>query len=221
MLVSICFLVSIFSPWVYINFDVTSIFGINRPQEISGLKVVTLSGDLEVYIDNQKLGTLKEETRSITFDTIQPGFRLITIKRPEPKDKLYWTFNRIINFEKNTTAVVALNLGPTKEFSEGHIIYAVKKEKLDTPTQLNVIFESVGGVVQINNEVPIVMQNNKTYSTFISLDQQNKIYVEKSGYEPQEFVILPETQEERNKFKNYDINIELFLFLQPLEVNKT
>lgn len=217
-LLSMCVLVSVWSPWIYINLDITNIFGIVKPEEISGLKVVTLASDLEIFIDNEKRGELLEKDRTFIIDRVNPGNRLITLKRLGETATNYWVYNKIVNFEKNTTVVMAFNIGPSEFFSEGHIIYAIKKSDLSSPTKLNIIMEGeTGGVVQVNSESPVILRDSK-YTTFISLEQQNKILVSKNGFESQEFTILPDTQEERDKFKEYDINVEIKLLLQPLDL---
>ncbi|MCS7317041.1 MAG: hypothetical protein NZZ41_01805 [Candidatus Dojkabacteria bacterium] len=220
LIVISCVLVSVYSPWIYITFDLTNLFGIEKPEDISGLKVVTITGDIEVYVDNQRIGQVKQDDKRFTFDRIKTGLRLVKLKRISSNESnIYWEFNKLINFEKGVYVVIFVNLGPTKDFSEGHVIYPVRKKDINDPTYLHVIFENVGGIVQINNEKPVLLENKKEYKTAISLEQQNKVYVEMIGSESQEFTVLPDSQEDRDKFKGYDIYVEVFMFNQPIQVN--
>jgi len=216
-IVFLCFLVAFVSPWIYINIDINTLFGIVKPEEVAALKVVTIKGDLEVLIDKKVVGNVEESKNNNTFNKIEPGNRLVTIRRAGELADKYWTFNKIIPFEKNTTVVITYNIGPSELFSEGHIIYAIKKENPTTQPSININLNTNGGVLQIN-EGELLQLNSNKYKSFISLEQQNKIYVTQLGYESQEFLVLPDTQEERDKFKEYDINVDIHLMMQPLQV---
>ncbi len=213
----ICSLIALWSPWTNWNLDLNKIFGIQAPEVISGLQIYSLSGELEIYVDNNLVGSVDEEDSPFTVDKVMPGEHLFTLKRKSEVKNAYWIVNKLITFEAGTNVVASYNVGPEEEFTEGHIIYTIKRIDKNSSPSLNINLNVDNAVVTIdsNSEEEVL---GKFYSTVLSYSQQHSITIFKDGYEKLEFSILPTSQEERDKLKDFNLNIEAHLMLQPVEV---
>ncbi|MEP7103753.1 MAG: hypothetical protein ABI721_03530 [Candidatus Dojkabacteria bacterium] len=213
----LCTLVALWSPWLYFNFDPRNLFGIRKPDSISGLQVFSLAGELEIQIDGVSVGTVTPEKSPFFYDTVNPGERMISILRKSDTPNQFWTFSKLITFEEGNTVVTSYFLGPSQEFSEGHFIFATKKTDLNAASQLNISLNVEDAQIQVDSIAVNTSVKNK-FSTKIDLSAQRKISIFKSGYEPLEFTILPDKQEERDRLKNYDLNLEAQLMILPVTV---
>lgn len=213
----LCTLIGLWSPWRSINIDLPQLFGISKQDLKSGLQVYSLSGNIQIYVDNQLKGEVTPEESPYFVDNIDPGQHLIKLERKSEKESAYWTFNKLVTFEKGTNVVVSYNLGPSEVFSEGHIIYAVNKDYTKTETSINVLLNINEFNIQFDS-LPIEKISFNEYSSLLDLTRQHSIKLSKPGFEQLEFVILPSSQEERDKLKNYNIMIEAHLMYQPVNV---
>lgn len=213
----ICFLLAIWSPWLYWNFDLRGLFGVNAPVLNSSLQVFSLAGEIEVFIDNQIVGSAKFNEGALIVDKITPGERLIKLSRKSELQNAFWEYQKVVTFEEGTTVVLSYNLGPSKIFSEGHLIYAIKKIDSSTQTKLFTTINVSDAIMKINNFNPAEVKGNKT-SDVISLENQLSIEINKIGFEPLTFTILPNQREEREKLAKFDIGMEVQLMVQPLKV---
>jgi len=217
-IIFICILLALWSPWLYWKFDLISLFGVKKPEPISGLQVFSLSGEMEVFLDNKSYGKVKVETSPFILDKVSVGEHLIGLKRVSNIKGAYWDFNKLITFEEGTNAVLSYNLGPSIEFSEGEVIYAIKKPDLTKANQLNINTNIIEANIQLDNSQPQKI-NAKFFNQSISLDTQHKVKISRQGFESLDFTVLPESNDDRNKLKDYDINIDAQLLYQPVEVN--
>lgn len=215
ILLLLCILLALWSPWLYIKIDLGALFGVQRPEDISGLQVYSQSGELEVYLDGELRGTATVEKPYI-LDVVTPGEHLVSLKRVSEVPNSFWSFSKLVEFEMGTSVVVSYNLGPEEEFSEGHIIYATEKGE-QRPSKLNIEISASDASVRIDNSA-VQQINENTFVSDISLDSQKRVSISKRGYEDLEFTILPDNQEDRDRLKNFDLNIEVHLMLQPVEV---
>jgi len=213
-------LIGLWSPWRGVSIDFSGLFGIAQQQPQAGLQVYSLSGVLEVYIDNQLKGEVTPEDSPFFVDKIEPGEHLIKLTRKSDVPNAYWSLNKLIQFEQNTNVVISYNLGPEEIFSEGHIIYATKKADILKSVKLNINANVDNFNIQFDS-LPIDKVSFNDYVTDLDLSKQHTIKLIKSNYESLEFVILPSTQEERNKLDIYDLNIESQIMLQPVNVEDT
>ncbi len=215
----ICTVVGLWSPWLQLNISISKLFGVEEPDSISGLEVYSLSGELEVYIDEEKAeGTAVFNESPLIIDEVEPGNRLIRIIRKSDFPDSYWSFSKLINFEQGKTVVITYNLGPEEQFSEGHVI-TVSKSDLQADSNRAVInFKAnVSGANLFIDDAPFVI-TTKELSETLALNKQHIIKVEKPGYETLEFTILPKDQEDRDALKGYDINVDIYLMAQPILV---
>lgn len=214
ILLLVGFLCALWSPWNSWNLSLPVLLGMEPAPEIGGLQVTSLAGDLEIFIDGFPMGSVASG-ESVTITPVDPGERQIRIKRTSSVDNAYWEFNRLIKFESGIDVVVAYELGPTEEFSEGHVIYATKSPEKINGIKLNLDSTVDGAKVLLDgNEIgttPLVSQ-------VLSLDSQHTLKISKDGYEDQEFKLLPEAQEERDKVAGFNLNVIVGLFLQPLPI---
>jgi hypothetical protein len=213
----LCILLGLWSPWLYFDINLKPLVGLKESEKISGMQVFSLSGEMEVFVNDESKGKVTPENSPLVVDRINPGENLVGVKKTNEFKESYWQFSKIINFETGTDVILSYDLGPTSSFSEGHIIYAVEKVDKEKTTQLNISTNIDGAKVQIDN-LPAVQVQDQKIAQGISLDNRHKIVVSKSGFETLEFTILPERQEDRDIFKNFDINVEVQLMYQPVTV---
>jgi hypothetical protein len=213
----LCTLLALWSPWIYWNLDPRALFGVVKPNAISGLQIFSLSGEINIMLDSKDIGSVNLEKSPFFLDTVTPGEHLVTLIRKDEISSEYWSFSKLIRFEEGTSVVVSYFLGPTEEFSEGHFIYAVKKSDPTLPSKLNVKLNTPDADIQIES-ISVQKFTGETFATDITLEAQKKIRISKSGFEPLEFTILPESQEERDKLKDFDFFVEAHLMFLPIEV---
>jgi len=213
----LCTLLALWSPWLYWNIDVRNLFGIRKPESISGLQVFSLGGELNIQIDGKDVGSVTPEKSPFFYDTVTPGERMVSISRKSDSPNQFWTFSKLITFEEGNTVVSSYFIGPSQEFSEGHFIFATKKTDLNAQSKLNVTLNTEDAQIQVESIAVDKFTKNK-YTTDIDLNSQKKIRIFKPGYETLEFTILPDKQEDRDKLRNYDLNLEAQLMVLPVNV---
>lgn len=201
------------SPWQKWNLSITNIIGIEEKEVYSALKVKSLAGELDIYLDGEYKDTASTDTDIIEIFPVSPGEHTLRLaRRDEP------TFPEVIrklNFEAGTDVVIGYEIGPTEEFSEGHILYTRRSfipsgdpivEIFSTPAEIQVSIDGQeSGVTPVKNAV-------------LSLNQKHKLKFEKAGYDTLEIEIFPESQEDRDRLKNMIITLEVNLFLRPFDV---
>ncbi|BCX13476.1 MAG: hypothetical protein KatS3mg085_008 [Candidatus Dojkabacteria bacterium] len=211
---SFCVILGLWSPWVGASIDLNTFFGVEQKKEISSLYVSSLSGELEVFIDGENVGAVDTETSPLIIDSVSAGEHLVSLRRKNLTNE-YWRLNKLITFTPETAVVIAYNLGPNEKFSEGNIIYAVEKDSEDERTELTVRLNVEDAFVSLD-DIPMQSINATTFKEYISLNQQHTMSVSKVGYETFTFTLLPESQEDRDKLKKYNILVEVQLLQQPI-----
>lgn len=214
----VCVLLAIWSPWLRWNIDIAGLFGVQKPDSISGLQVISFSGEIEVFIDNNSVGKVSPDNSPFILDRLQPGDHLVTLKRTGEFSSTYATFNKLLTFEENSSVVISYNLGPDEVFSEGHVIYTTKKDSSAVDSKLNINVNAEDFNFTFDG-LPIEKISGKTKSMTLDFTSQHTIKISKTGYESLEFKILPEMQSDRDKLKSFDLNVDVQLMLQPVEVN--
>ena len=138
----ICVLLGLWSPWLKLNVSLSDIFGVEKPDKISGLQVYSLSGEMEVFLDGESQGTVTPDNSPLVVDAISPGEKSVGLKRVSEVPGAYWEFNKVITFEENIDVVLSYILGPEEEFSEGNIVSPVVRtdEDYNLKVNLNVNF---------------------------------------------------------------------------------
>lgn len=212
------FLLALWSPWRDWQINFSELFGVTPPQEVAGLQVSSLAGELLLYVDDsvEPVATVSPENSPVQVPGIQPGDHQIKLVRTSEVEGTYVEFNRLIYFYSGIDVVIAYELGPTLEFSEGHVIYATEQSATDSNAYLNISSNVEGASVSIDQvtigSTPIVKQPIDTLT-------QHRVVITKDGYEQQDFTVLPEEASDREKLAGLKLNIDVDLFLQPLQVN--
>lgn len=216
ILILIAVLCAIWSPWNSWNISIAQLFGIEPPKQIGGLQVTSLAGELEVFIDGQSRGKVNTETSPLLIPAVTPGERQIRLVRTSQVTGAYWEFNRLIKFESGVDVVLSFELGPTEEFSEGHLIYATKNNEL-TENLLLAVNSGVDGAEVLVDDLRAGTTPLAGY--VLTRDKQHRVVISAPGYETQEFTILPEDQTQRDKLKGFYLNVDVNLFLLPIAVD--
>jgi hypothetical protein len=204
------------SPWFNWNLSLSRIFGYGSKNTQAALQVYSLVGELEVYLDNEFRGSTTPEGGGLELDQITPGTHELRLKRKSTVADSYFELVRNIKFEEGVDVIASFELGPTREFSEGHIFYAQKNYNAASETNLNVISVPDNASLYIDNNL---IGNTPVANTNINLNAQHTIKLVHPGYDTIEFKILPDNQDDRNKLKGYTLNLEVNMFLLPLKVN--
>jgi hypothetical protein len=216
LLILVAFLCALWSPWNRWNIALPQLFGIAPQEQIGGLQVTSLAGELEVFVDGNSVGIVDPATSPLVVPAIEPGERQIKLVRQTTVVGAYEDFNRLIKFESGVDVVITYELGPTADFSEGHVIYATQKLDNSSDVLLSLHANMTGATVLIDD----ISAGSTPIAGFkLSLDKQHKVSISKTGYDTQEFTLLPQEQINRDKLQGYNLNVDVNLFLQPLEVN--
>ncbi len=209
-------LLGVWSPWLNWRVSLGSMLGLGEKSEASGMKVYSLIGELEVYLDNEYKGSATPEEWLDVVD-IAPGSHEIKLIRKSSPEGGYYNFLRKINFENSVDVIISYELGPNQKFSEGHIFYAEKRVTSAENAFLNIISNPDNAKIFLDSTL---IGESPISNVEIDLTSQHEIRLEKEGYDPIEFTILPETQEERDSLKGYNLNLEINMFLIPIDVTE-
>ncbi len=215
ILLLMCGLLGLWSPWFQLDIDISSLFNVEKPEPISGLEVYSLLGDLEVYIDDVlQEGSASAENGPLFIDGLTPGEKAITIIRKSEVEGAYWQYRDIITFVEGVNTVISLGIGPEEEFSEGTFITATERNN----EEYNLRIRTNLNDYQLNFDgSPFAVDGNE-FTRSIDLNSQHTVRINKTGYEELEFTILPEDQSARDTLKDFIINVEVQLMVQPVEV---
>lgn len=213
---TILIMVALWSPWISWDIEWYELLGIESPEPISALQVTALSGGYTIYIDDQVF-EMEEDSSPFFIADITPGEHLVRLERQSEVSGAYANFSRLINFPENGEVVLFLNMGPEEVFSEWHII--IPKQK-DTNTELTTIeFDTnTADPNLLVGSLPVAVIDGEGFSE-VTLDSQKTVIISKDGYESQEFVLFPESQEDRDSLEKFDFEIYIHLMLQPVSVN--
>lgn len=210
---------AVWSPWLNWDISLARIFNIEEPQRISGLQVFSLSGQIDVYLDNEFQGTVDvSDNAPLIVAPIEPGEHRVRLERNSDNSNAYWSFRRLLPFEEGSDVIVSFNIGPTETFSAGHVIYAQNNEGEIRGGQIPVSFNlnTSGATIELDG-VPFETVS-RSFETFVRLDRQHEIRVEKDGFEPLEFTLLPEEEDLRDALSDFELVIEVSLIAQPVNV---
>ena len=109
--------------------------------------------------------------------------------------------------------VIGYELGPTADYSEGHILTATAKPIATGATSLSLTVEPETATVSIDG-IEVI----GAFVSDLDLSSQHTVRAEATGYEPIEFTILPDNQSDRDKLTNFDLQLDINLMLIPLEI---
>ncbi len=215
LLILIAFLCALWSPWNGLNIALPQLLGIAPKQQIGGLQVSSLAGELQVFVDGNSAGKVDPASSPLVVPAIDPGQHQVKLVRTADVAGTYANFDRLVTFESGVDVVISFELGPTAEFSEGHVIYATRKLDDSQDVLLSLKTNTSGAKVQVDD---ISVGDSPIAGYKLSLDKQHKVTISKTGYDTQEFTLLPQAQSDRDKLNGYNVNVDADLFLQPIEV---
>lgn len=208
-----------FRPWDKVEFSWKNLLGIENIKEYSGLSVFSLKDQLEVYIDNEFIDQVDATGGMLEIADIEPGVHRVTLRKDAGSTAQYYEFSKSINFDAGVSNVIAYELGPSREFSQGHVFYTEKKSINDVSEKTFISFLSSINEVEVYLDDKLIGKTPlEDYD--IPLNKQYEVKLKKNGYEELSFKILPEADEERKKLNNLHLYIEAELFLKPFEIIK-
>ncbi|MFW5702937.1 MAG: PEGA domain-containing protein [Candidatus Dojkabacteria bacterium] len=215
-MVLISVLCAVWSPWHYWNISLPKIFGVEAPVALARVQVSSLGGELQVYINGEERGIIGPESSPFTIEDAKPGQNTIRLTRSSEVEGAYVEYEQVIELYEEVETVIAYELGPTYNFSQGHVISAFRNAAIGDKTMLNVYSEPTGVAVKLGEE-----RIGTTPLENIEVDRSSAqtLTLEKRGYEPQTISILPSEENQREKLKGFDINVDANMFLIPIELN--
>jgi hypothetical protein len=211
-------IVGVWAPWRNWNFDLAQILGAKRPEKFATLQVSSISGEVTIYIDGEERGSVGPEGSPFMIEDVKPGQRLVKLVRVSDDQRNYINFERLLQFTENNDTVIAYELGPTEEFSAGHVISAYKSYANDNKTKLSVKTTPDNVKVSLNDKE---LGNSPQDSIELNLNEVQTLKLSKAGYEDMVINLLPQSQQDRDNLKGYDIVVEANLFLKPIEVEES
>lgn len=206
---------AIWSPWNSLKFSWKDLFGLNNNANQSGLTVNAISGNMEVYVDNELKGEVNPASSPFEVEDLKAGEHDILIVRKGSEDNSYYKFSRKLKFEKGINIVLSYELGPTQDFSAGYLFYAVSNGNFVKETTLSVISNPDTAKVSLDGNA---IGNSPLQNISITTDKKHKLRIESDGYEPLEFEILPDSQADRDKLKGFNLVVETNLLKLPVNL---
>src|SRR3990170_1480448 len=114
----------IWSPWQNWKLDLPSILGIESKERFGSLKVKSLAGEIDVFLDGEFKDTASDDEEFLEIVPVSVGEHTIRmVRRDEPE---FPEVIRKLNFEAGADVIIGYEMGPSEHFSEGHIFYARK-----------------------------------------------------------------------------------------------
>jgi hypothetical protein len=209
-------ILALWSPWYKLNLNFLNLFGIESVTKFAILKVKSLNGEINIYVDNELKGTATDNMDFTEISQITPGEHTVSLKRNSNGN--YYQFERKVNFEASLDVILTYDLGPSQLFSEGHLLYS-QKNFLNLANPRLTIYSAPDNVEVYIDEKLI---GNSVIKDFeLDISKQHKLKLIKKGYDTMEVTLLPEEQSDRDKLKNYDLIFEVNLFTQPIKINNT
>jgi hypothetical protein len=219
IIVILLLLLGIWSPWDRWNFSVLQLLGLSPGEQMSSLQVVNLAGRVQIYIDgdtDESWVVDAEDEEPLFIPAIESCEHQVKVVRLSDNEAAsYAELNKLIYFAPSLAVTISYELGPSADFSGGHIIYA--RSALDTSgnAYLTVASKEEGLLMTLDGgdsfELPVSRQ-------ILNTSMQHNIKIEKEGYESQEFTILPADNSEREKLKGFELVVDVDLFLRPIPV---
>lgn len=202
------------SPWKEWNFSWFNLIGINQKEGFSSLRVQSFSGNLNVYVDDELQGVADSSGEVLEILPIEPGNHILKLTREE-ESAFFYELVKEIPFSEDIDVIVGYELGPSAQFSEGHILYSKKSFEANRDPILEIFSPTSNVSVKLDGvdigQTPI---NNIELST----DKTHKLLLEKDGYDSLEIQILPDSIEEREKLRDYILTLDVSLFARPLNL---
>lgn len=208
-------LLAVWSPWQNWDLNILELVGIETTQDFASLKVKSLAGEIEIFVDDELLGTANAE--DVDFSEITPvsiGEHTIVLKRKDDADK-YFVMTKKLNFEPGVDVVIAYDLGPNEYFSEGHVLFSRKNFSAANDVLLNISVNPVAANIFVDG---IQVGTAPLNDIKLDITKQHKLKFEKVGFDPLEITILPEKQEDRDKLMGLTLDLEVNLFAQPIKI---
>lgn len=213
-------ILALWSPWSTWDFSIFSAIGLKQEDPYAGLQVYSISGEIQVLVDNEVVGNVTVEGSPLDIFEIEPGDHLITIKRvkdDESSEAIYYELNRMVSFVEGINTVVAYELGPNENFSGGYIIY-VTDSISEENSFLNVSSDALNAQISINDNT---LADLPLSNYALDYSDSYELRINAEGFESIEFNLLPEDDTQRKRLTNYDINVEANLFELPIEIVET
>ncbi len=214
IIVFIGFVVALFSPWREQGGRILGYFGFKTVVESSGLEVYSFSDPIDVYIDNKLVGTVDESNLFYKSFSVKEGTHKVSLKKTSSPDS-YHSVSKLVSFHGGVNNVFAYELGPSEQFSQGYILTSKKISNFENRNYTNLQVN----VLQKNSEIVLngkILENGKNYK--VDLDTTSHLLVQKKGYESMDITLFPEDIKERRKLSQYDMELEITLFLKPFNV---
>lgn len=173
------------------------------------LKVQSLAGEYEVYVDKNLIGSVEDKGEKV-FTRISAGKREVEIVRKSSVDNFYFKLIRQIDFLPSTQVELNWEAGPSMESSSGILKYFTR---VTNPggSELLVIPFPADSEILINSSKP---ERNLIDITDIG---ERKVLVKNSEqFIPNEFTVFLKDESNNTVPKNIRLIVEVYLYKKPI-----
>lgn len=198
-------------PWDKLGDLRVSLLGVG--EDLASLKVYSLGGDMDIFIDGEQKGTVLETESYLEIFPVNVGEHNVVLKRKASLDGFYEEFRRNILFEKGFDVVISWEIGPTDESSSGWLLYAqqVSTDSEEIPVNIRCTPEDCMLLVDEKTEDSIL-----TEGLTLNVNSQHSVKATKEGYQDLDFLLFPEEDVARQRLKGYELFLEINLYQIPL-----
>ncbi len=184
-----------------------------RAGKVSSLKVYSLGGEMEVFVDNEAKGTVSPDMPFLDVFPIDRGEHTVRLLRKSSNEGFYKEFEKRIWFEEGFDVIVSCEIGPSLDSSFGWMLYAKKaNDGIEGVVRLHLKCNTRDCIARIDEKESF--GDGEEY--LMSLDSQHYVNVKASGYQGIEFQLLPNEEEARRLISGYDLYLEVNLYRLPI-----
>jgi hypothetical protein len=176
----------------------------------SQLSVRSLSGDYEIYVDDKKVGDVKDKEQK-SFVQIESGVRKVRLVRPSPVKDFFYTLERNIEFLQSSQVEIEWESGPTLESSSGTIKYFSKIVKSDG-AQVYVLPFPNNSEVFFDNRQSV----GNAFDVFDTASHTIRIS-NGEGFEPKIMEINLTDQNTKKVLKDIKLVVEVYIYKVPFK----
>lgn len=212
LIVLILLALAVFSPWRNLNINLGSIFGIKNTSETSTLEVSSLGGKLEVFLDDNEVGSTNFQDPKLEISPISAGSHKLKLMRDS--DVVYPTYEKTILFAPGISSSISYELGLSEDMTNGWLIIPEKRVIKTASTETSITFRV------FPEDSTLSINGQKKDSKVVKLDPKTKydVRITKEGYLPLSFQILGFDDSKIKLSSEYEYIVDVKLGSIPLKV---
>lgn len=186
----------------------------------STLEVISLGGDMKIYIDGVENGIVRESQDKYEVPNLTPGVHRVQLSRIA--DIEYPKLDLTLDFLASYATTVAYEIGPSEAVSQGWVVEPVENSGTDNFIEVtpNIDATAINIASRQTGKSLTGVDNKNVYN--IDYTSGYTVLVEKDGYLPLTFDLFNygDTDATRTeKLKKVNFEIKTYSFELPMKVN--